>query len=135
MVGLVHDEPSAMHMEPKQHPLEQVLPAQHGAPTVPQIWQMPEVDVEVDEQTVPDAQRSVPLAPEQHCSPASPHDEHTLFRQARPELQVVPQQGWPLAPQPEHLPALHAPPPFPPLPPLPVVAVPHAVPSDMQVSL
>ena len=97
---------------------------------------MPEVEVEVDEQTVPALQRSVPLAPEQHCSPASPHGEHTLLRQARPEEQVVvPQHACPLLPQPGHFPALHVPPPLPPLPPVPVVVVPHAVPSETQNSL
>jgi len=119
----------------KQQPLEQVLPAQQGAPTVPQTWQIPDVELEVDEHTVPEAQRSVPLAPEQHCSPASPHDEQTLPRQARPVLQVVPQHACPLAPQFEHFPAPQVPAPLPPLPPLPVVAVPHADPSATQVSL
>lgn len=86
------DVPSAMHMPPKQQPLEQVLPAQHGAPVAPQTWQMPDDD-ELDEHTVPDTQRSVPLLPEQHCSPASPHDEQTLLRHARPAPHEVPQQA------------------------------------------
>jgi hypothetical protein len=62
-----HAAPSAMHMPAEQQPLEQVLPAQQGEPTVPQIWQMP--DVLVDEHTVPPAHRSVPFVPAQHCSP------------------------------------------------------------------
>jgi hypothetical protein len=61
--------PSAMHMPAEQQPVEQVLPAQQGAPTVPHSWQIPD-EVEVVEHTVPPPHRSVPLAPEQHCSPA-----------------------------------------------------------------
>jgi hypothetical protein len=64
-----HADPSAMHMPDEQQPLPQVLPAQQGAPTVPQIWQMADVLDDDDEQTVPVVHRSVPLAPEQHCSP------------------------------------------------------------------
>lgn len=84
--------PSAMHMPAEQQPVEQVLPAQQGAPTVPHSWQMP-VEDELVEHTVPALHRSVPLAPEQHCSPACPHDEQTLLRQARPSLHEVPQHG------------------------------------------
>lgn len=58
-----------MHMPAEQQPPAQVLPAQQGAPTVPQIWQMADVPVEVDEHTVPAVHRSVPFVPEQHCSP------------------------------------------------------------------
>jgi hypothetical protein len=119
----------------KQHPFAHWLPAQQGSPVLPHTWQIAEVEVEVDEQTVPEAQRSVPLAPVQHCSPASPQDEQTPLRHARPEPQVVPQQGWPAAPQPAHLPAPQTPGPAPPLPPVPSAEPPQVVPSDTHISL
>lgn len=123
-----------MHMPPKQQPLLQVLPAQHGAPVVPQTWHRPEED-ELDEHTVPAAQRSAPFAPEQHCTPGLPQGEQMLPLQARPAPQLLPQQGCPEEPQPAHLPPLHRPGLVPPVPPLPDVVVPQAVPSATQVSL
>jgi hypothetical protein len=124
-----------MHVALKQHPPDpHRLPAQQGSPVCPHTWQSP-ADVEVDEQTVPDAQRSVPLVPAQHCSPASPHDEHRPLRQARFALQVLPQQGWPAAPQPPHFPALHMPGPVPPPPPVPSAEPPQADPSPTHISL
>jgi hypothetical protein len=110
------------------------LPAQQGSPVSPHTWQMP-AEVDVVEQTVPVKQRSVPLVPAQHCSPALPHDEQTPLRHARLELQVIPQQDWPEAPQPEHFPPLHMPGLAPLLPPVPSVEPPHAVPSPTQISL
>lgn len=109
------------------------MPAQQGSPVSPQTWQMAGED-EVAH-TVPDAQRSVSLAPEQHCSPALPQDEHRPLRQARPEPQVLPQQGWPEAPQPEHFPPPHTPGLVPPLPPVPRVVVLQAEPSPTHISL
>jgi hypothetical protein len=125
--------PSAMHMPAEQQPLEHVLPAQQGAPTVPHSWQMP-AELELVEHTVPPPHRAVPLAPEQHCSPAWPQDEHMLLRQARPSLHEVPQHGCPDDPQPEHLPALHRPGLVPPVPPVPI-ELEQATPSATQVSL
>jgi len=91
---------------------------------------------EVEEQMVPAAQRSVPFVPEQHCSPAPPHELQTPPRQARPEPQVDPQQGCPVAPHPEQLPARHtlsgA---APELPPDPLVELPQAIPSATHVPL
>ena len=83
-----HELPSAMHVPPTQHPLEHALPAQQGCPVSPHSAH--KLD---EEQTVPEMQRSVPLLPEQHCSPASPHDEQSPLRQASPEPQVVPQHA------------------------------------------
>jgi hypothetical protein len=124
-----------MHIPLKQHPFAQALPAQHGAPVSPQTWQRAEVEDELDVHTVFAAQRSVPLVPEQHCSPALPQDEQMLLRQASPAAQVVPQQAWPEAPQPEHFPPPHTPGPVPVLPPDPLVEVPQAVPSATHISL
>jgi hypothetical protein len=63
----MHAAPSATQVPPAQQPPLQVLPGQQGAPGVPHSWQIPVVDVEL--QTLPDVQRSVPLVPGQHCSP------------------------------------------------------------------
>jgi hypothetical protein len=54
-----------------------------------------------------------------------PHVVQVPFVQSRPLLQVcaVPQQGWPLAPQPEHTPAVHTPADVPVLPPEPLLHV------------
>jgi hypothetical protein len=52
---------------------------QHGSPGPPQLMQVPGVTVDVEE----------------HLAPAA--------------LQVVPQQGWPLAPHPEQTPLAHMP--------------------------
>jgi hypothetical protein len=124
-----------MHnVPPEQQPLVQVLPAQHGWPVLPQSWQTPAEEVEVVVQTEPAVHRSVPLAPEQHCSPGCPHGEHMLLRQARPAPQLVPQQGCPEVPQPEHLPALHTPGLVPLLPPVPPVELPQVAPSPTHIS-
>jgi hypothetical protein len=48
---------------------------------------------------------------------------------------LVPQQGWPEAPQPAHLPALHTPGLDPVLPPVPRVELPQAADSATQISL
>jgi len=123
-----------MHMPPKQQPVPHRLPPQQGSPVWPHTWQIPD-EVEVDEQTVPDVHRSVPLAPGQHCSPALPQEEQRPLRQENPELQVVPQQAWPGPPQPAHLPPPHMPGLEPPLPPVPSIEVPQAVPSATHISL
>ena len=79
----LHDVPSATHVPPTQHPLLHALPLQQDAPRVPHVRQLPLLD-EVDEQTVPAAQRSEPPEPEQQAWPASPHGVHVLPRQVRP---------------------------------------------------
>lgn len=133
-----HAVPSATHRLLKQQPLAQVLPAQQGVPVMPQTRQDDAVD-DVDDavQRAPAWQRSMPLVPAQHCSPAPPQAEQMPPPQARPLLQVlVPQQGCPGPPQPAHLPALHRPGLVPVLPPEPVAEVlPHAVPSATHISL
>jgi hypothetical protein len=88
-----------MHTLLKQQPAAQVLPAQQGWPGPPQAWQMPLV-VDVLLQIMPATHRSVPLVPEQQASPGLPQDEQIELRQASPGLQLLPQQGWPEAPQP-----------------------------------
>ena len=84
-------------------------------------------------QIEPAAQRSVPLAPEQQASPGLPQAVQIELRQASPEPQLVPQQGWPEAPQLAQRPPPHWPPPLPPVPVL--LPVPQVEPSAMQVSL
>jgi len=121
-----------MHMPLEQQPVLHVFPAQHGAPVSPQIWHRAD-ELELDEQTVPGAQRSVPLLPEQHCSPAWPQAEQTLLRHARPSPQLLPQHGWPESPQFAQWPDVHTPPPLPPEP--VTVLLPQLVPSATQVSL
>jgi hypothetical protein len=130
VLELLQAVPSAMQLPLKQQPLLHVLPGQHGPPGVPHSAHKDEVVL----QTEPAAQRSVPLVPGQHVSPGSPQDEQTLLRQERPAPQVVPQQGWPEAPHPEHFPAAHTPPPVPPVPPIPVV-LPQVVDSATHCSL
>lgn len=113
----MHAVPSETHFALKQQPPPaQVLPSQQGSPGPPQAAQMPVPDAVVL-QTVPAAQRSVPLVPAQQGSPGSPHDEQTPLLQARPVPQVVvPQQGCPKPPQSGHLPPEQTPPPLPPVP-------------------
>ena len=77
-----------MQLPAKQHPLEQVLPAQHGVPVWPQSRHEP-----ADEQTVPASQRSAPLLAEQHDLPAVPQGEQLPLLHSRPGPQVAPQQG------------------------------------------
>ncbi len=70
----------------------QVLPAQQGWPESPHTWQIPVDEVELHRVFAP-LQRSVPLVPVQHCSPALPQEEQTPLRQATPAPHVLPQQG------------------------------------------
>jgi len=117
-----------------QQPLLQLLPGQQGSPTVPHSAHSPVDDVEL--QIVPAAQRSVPLLPLQQVWPAAPHAEQMLLLHTRPAWQVlVPQHGWPEAPQPAHFPAAQTPGLVPVLPPVPAVAIPQAWASATQVSL
>lgn len=111
----VHADPSERQVPLKQQPLAQVLPEQHISPGPPHEAHRPD-EVVALLQTVPAAQRSASVAPVQQGSPGSPHDEQTLFRQVKPLLQVVPQQGWPEPPQVAHFPPEQTPPPAPPVP-------------------
>jgi hypothetical protein len=87
-------------------------------------------------QIVPATHRLVPPVPGQQVSPALPQDEQLPLRQESPAPQVVPQQGWPEPPHPEHFPAAHTPPPVPLVPPVPPVPVPpHAIDSATHCSL
>jgi len=79
-----------------QQPESQALPAQHGAPGVPQAWQRPR-------QIVFDAVHWLPL---QQVSPAPPHRVQAPPEHAAPApVQVLPvQQGCERAPHPPQLP-------------------------------
>jgi hypothetical protein len=92
-VLVVQTVPSAMHLLLKQQrPPVQVLPSQHGWPESPHARQLPEDDV--DEQIVfAEPQRSLPLEPAQHCSPALPQGVQKPLLQAKPAPHVLPQQG------------------------------------------
>ena len=96
----------------QQPPPVQVLPAQHGAPGVPQALQNPGLDGVDDgvEQTVPGPQRSASSTPGQHISPGWPQAVQRLLRHASPATHEPPQQGWPLAPQAGQRPPAHTPP-------------------------
>jgi hypothetical protein len=111
----VQAEPSEIQVPLKQQPLAQVLPEQQISPGPPHEAHRPALEV-VLLQMVPVPQRSASVVPVQQGSPGSPQDEQTLFRQVKPLLQVVPQQGWPEAPQLAHLPPEQTPPPVPPVP-------------------
>ena len=132
----MHVVPSAIQLPLKQQPLLQILPSQQGAPGLPHRAHRPVVVDDVLLQTVPATHRLAPFVPGQQASPALPQDEQVLLRQESPAPQVVPQQGWPEAPQPEHFPAVHTPPPVPLVPPVPPVPVPvHAAASATHCSL
>ena len=79
----------------QQPPPVQVLPAQHGAPGVPQALQNPGLDGVDDgvEQTVPGPQRSAASLPGQQISPAWPQGVHMPVRHATPAPHEPPQQG------------------------------------------
>lgn len=119
-----------MQVPLKQQPLEQVLPEQQYSPGPPHEAHRPEPEL-VLLQIVPATQRSLSVFPVQQGSPGSPQDEQMLLRQAKPALQVVPQQGCPEPPQLLHLPLAQVPPPLPPVP----VAPTQACASPMQVPL
>ena len=70
-------------------PAVQVLPAQQGWPTPPQIWQVPEAAA----QAVPGVEHEFP---EQHGWPVAPQAMQLLFRHSVPlaEQTLPPQQGW-----------------------------------------
>jgi hypothetical protein len=110
-----------MQLPAKQQPLLQALPSQQGSPGEPQRAHRPVVEYDVLLQTVPATHWLAPFVPGQQVSPASPQDEQRLLRQERPAPQLVPQQGWPEAPHPEHFPAVHTPPLVPPAPLVPLM--------------
>lgn len=113
--------PLPTHRPARQHPPPpQVEPSQHTSPGPPHTTQV------VPWQVVPEPQRGALL---QQGSPGPPQlmqvpgtvvdvDEHL----APAALQVLPQQGCPLAPQPEQTPPVHMP-----------LVVPHALPGLTQM--
>jgi hypothetical protein len=111
------------------------LPAQQGEPGEPQVAHKPAELDDVDVQTEPATQRSVPLVPEQQAAPGSPHGEQVPLRHPSAAWQELPQQAWPEAPQPVHFPAVQTPGPPPPLPPVPTTVLPQFCDSPTQVSL
>jgi hypothetical protein len=94
---VTHVAPSAMQTPEKQQaPPLQTLPSQQGVPGVPQVAQMPTLELEDDvAQMVPGPQRSAALvvAPPQQVSPAWPHGVHLPVRHANPAMQLGPQQA------------------------------------------
>jgi hypothetical protein len=91
---VMHVAPSAMQTPEKQQPPPlQTSPSQQGAPGIPQVAQIPMLDDDVIEQTVPGPQRSAAVVPAQQVSPAWPHGVHRPVRHANPAVQLGPQQA------------------------------------------
>ena len=120
-------EPLATQLPPKQQPEPlQVLPGQQGSVGPPQLLHSPAAVELVAEQMPPALQRlGLAVVAGQHGSPKPPQVVQKPLLQRRFALQValVPQQGCPTLPQPEHTPAEHTPPELPVLPPVPVPQV------------
>ena len=118
---LWHVCPAPTQRPPRQHPpLPQLEPSQQTSPGPPQTTQVAPWHVVPLLQAGALVQQGSPGPPQLMQVPGTvvTFDEHL----APAALQVVPQQGWPLAPHPEQMPPAQVP-----------LVVPQALPALMQM--